>query len=128
MLLLLLARAGCGGGPRDEGAGADAQAAAESARSARELDAELSAVEARLYSGRATVRLWQELARRHKGVSAVACRNAVAHSEGMALSDRKDRARLAKHRRAKTASSGVVTDAQVSGYQTIRSKAAKKQP
>ena len=121
-LISVLAAAGCGRAPKEH-AGVDAAAAAESARSARALDAELESVEARLYSGRATVRLWQELAERHRGVSALACRNVVAHSEGMAISERKDRAQLAKHRVAKSDHGGVVTDARVTGYTT---KAAEK--
>ncbi|MGC4114831.1 MAG: hypothetical protein QM765_09520 [Myxococcales bacterium] len=126
MLGSVLVAAGCGQAPKARAA-ADAQAAQESARSARELDSELEIIEARLYSGRATVRLWQELAARHKGVSELACKNAVAHSEGMAISDRKDRAQLAKHRVAKTDHVGVITDAHVTGYQTTKT-VEKKAP
>jgi murein L,D-transpeptidase YcbB/YkuD len=124
-LISFLAAAGCGQAPKEHAA-VDALAATESARSARELDSELEAVEARLYSGRATVRLWQELAERHKGVSALACKNAEVHSEGMAIADRKDRAQLAKHRVAKSDHGAVVTDAHVTGYQTAKAAPGKK--
>jgi len=119
LLMVISAGIGCSRPGAAERLSQDRAAAEESLRAARELDASLESVEARLYSGRATVRLWTELAVRHKTVSALACINAEAHAEGMDISARKDRAMRAKHRFA-AASQEVVTDARVSGFQTTR--------
>lgn len=90
----------------------------ESLANGRAAHTELDAIEARLLSGRATVRLWQELATRHQGVSEIACKNLDVHVAGLAASERKDRARLARHRLAQSARPAVATDAHVSGYRT----------
>ncbi len=49
----------------------------------RELDAAIDDVEERLLGSRATVSLWQEMAWRHKRVSAIACENVAGHAQQM---------------------------------------------
>jgi hypothetical protein len=91
------------------------RAAIEDARAGvRDLDRALDEVEARLWSNRTASRLYTELAERHRRVSALACRNAVMHSEGMsrsALQDRQGRAELARRRRAEAAKSSAARPA-----------------
>ncbi|MBI5544331.1 MAG: hypothetical protein HY901_10605 [Deltaproteobacteria bacterium] len=113
----------CGRGPSAQVGEAEAEAA-ESAASARSLQYELDALEARLHRGRAVVKLWEELGTRHQGISEVACKNAQLHAEGMAAADRKDKARLARRRLAHSMVPAVATDAQVTGYRTTAAPAA----
>jgi hypothetical protein len=91
----------------------------------RELDVALDNLEARLHSGRATVRLWSELAERHREVSEVACQNATMHSEAMAQSERRDRVRAETQRRNRVAqASRSASDVQESGYDVKATSAA----
>jgi len=122
MLIAALAGVGCARPEASDFAALDRAGAEESARVARDLEAALETVEARLYSGRATVRLWQELAERHKGVSALACVNAEDHVAAMEAADRKDRARLARHRQAKK-NTRAAAEAHAGPYQANRSVA-----
>lgn len=100
----------------------------ESLAAGQALHGELDALEARLLSGRATVRLWQELAERHKGVSEVACKNLDVHVAGIAAAESKDRARAARRRLAQAAQPGTATDAHVSGYKTAPAAASGSTP
>ena len=68
----------------------------------RELDAAMDGIEERLLGSRATVGLWQELAWRHRKVSAVACENVAGHvammEKNLNLQQEKAR-RMRRHRR-----------------------------
>lgn len=48
-----------------------------------DLDAALDGIEERLLGNQATVKLWKELAWRHRGVSEVACENLATHAAGI---------------------------------------------
>lgn len=50
---------------------------------AKSMDAALDEVEERLLGNQAAVHLWQEMGRRHRNVSAVACENAAQHVAAM---------------------------------------------
>jgi hypothetical protein len=92
------------------------------------IDADLDTLEARLHSGRATVRLWSELAERHQSVTPIACENAQKHSEAMAELERRDRARAKKARSNRLAGThrSLVSDVEVSGYEGTRAGAVKR--
>lgn len=110
--------ASCDQGAKEVRRALDRAESEEALAAARELDATLDALETRLHSGRATVRLWQELASRHRGVSEVACKNAQEHASAMVAADLKDRRQIAARRLALTARQATTTDARVSGWAT----------
>lgn len=122
-IALTLGLGGC-----DKSPAALAQEAADLAElqavstASREFELELDALEARFYSGRATVRLWNELAERHQSVTQVACQNAQMHSAAMAAIERRDRDRAKRLRRNRVAESGrnLASDATVVGYDRKR--------
>lgn len=55
----------------------------------REMEASLDDVEERLLGNQASVHLWQEMGRRHRNVSAVACENAAQHVAAMEVHEDK---------------------------------------
>lgn len=76
--LLCLALGGC------EGSNPEAEARLERVKAqGLELEGALGDVEERLLGNQATVKLWSELAVRHKQVTQVACQNLASHVEGM---------------------------------------------
>jgi hypothetical protein len=56
-----------------------------------EMDEALAVLEERLLGNQAKVSLWQELAARHKRVSALACENAQLHTDQMVALKEKQR-------------------------------------
>jgi hypothetical protein len=114
-----LSVAGCGKGAESY---SEAVAEREAARaSARQLEAEIEALEVRLYSGQATVRLWNELADRHNNISALACRNVELHKEGMAVLRRQRRHGPDAGLLAQSAVPGKATGAHADGYGSRKS-------
>jgi hypothetical protein len=63
-----------------------------------EIDRTLDLLEERLLASQANVELWQEMARRHRNVSALACGNAEEHLKAMVknLDKKGQRRRVAK--------------------------------
>ncbi|MBX5480598.1 MAG: hypothetical protein IRZ16_01935 [Myxococcaceae bacterium] len=75
---VLLATSGCFEPPPE----AKARLARVKAQS-EELEASLDVIEDRLIFGQSLVHQWQELGRRHRQVSAIACENLAQHVAGM---------------------------------------------
>jgi hypothetical protein len=87
---------GCEAPPEE----AEARLAELQAEEAR-MDAALDAVETRLLGNQSTMHLWQELGRRHQEVSAIQCRVADEHLQGIAkhLEKQEEKARQQQRRR-----------------------------
>ena len=96
-LLVALAAAASGCGALSPSA---AERLAQMKAQGAELDRALDEVEERLLGNQAQVHLWQEMARRHQQVSAVACDNLTGHAVAMAkrvdVRQEKRRARRSK--------------------------------
>lgn len=93
LVVLVLAGAGCYQSAAARQAEAEDRAQLEQTRAElRQLADQLEDVETRLNAGQATVRLWAELAERHRTVSELSCKNLDYHWEAMANLSRRDRA------------------------------------
>lgn len=80
------------------------------------MDAALDAVETRLLGNQAQMHLWQELERRHQQVSAIQCRVAEEHLQGMAkhLEKQEEKARqIHRRRRMASVDSAMLTSGRV---------------
>lgn len=98
IVLAALASSGCSS-PPDEAV----ERLAEVRRSGEELDRSVKELEGRLLGIQANVLLWQELARRHRQVSAIAIVNQTEHLEAMLKLFDKQQEKSRKHRRRRTA-------------------------
>ncbi len=96
-LLMGLGTAGCFGEPPEARA-----RLSESKREAALLTATLETMEERMLGNQATLKLWTEMKLRHGEVTAIACKNNLAHFDAMvtALDKQEQKARTIKRRRS----------------------------
>lgn len=109
-MTVLLITGGCASPPEPR---ASARLA-ELKKSGLELEHSIDSLEQRFLGNQSRIGLWQELADRHKQVSAVACENAASHMAGMN--------RLQEHELAK-ANQKARRFAQASAADTIHAQA-----
>jgi hypothetical protein len=72
-----------------------------------QLSDELDSLEARLTADAAQVSFYEQLAQRHRHVSALACANAEMHAKSMAFFEGRTAARLREARRLASADTGA---------------------
>ena len=124
MVVVVGLGSGCQGAAAPSAAKQDAADRADLeavAAESRLLSRALNQVEGQLLGSRTTVKVWEELSTRHHSVSAVACRNAESHAEGMAWHEGRNRSGKEAHRVAEATTGLVFTDVHVTGYRTAAS-------